>query len=95
MPAFTTILCACIGCLTMMLILFLVTASLPKSWLRDVVLGGLTAVGCAAYVVMPLDVIPEGILGPVGAVDDVALFGVAVEQVRKLLHRREHAEALS
>ena len=95
MPAFTTILSACIGCISLIVVTFFVIASLPKSWLRDTVLAGLAAVGCAVYIVMPLDVVPEGRLGPVGAIDDLALFGVTIQQVRNLLHRREYAEALS
>jgi uncharacterized membrane protein YkvA (DUF1232 family) len=62
----------------LILITFMVLLSLPQSKLREIVMPfvawGFVAL-CTIYVISPLDVLPEGFLGPFGLVDD---FGAAV-----------------
>ncbi|MBX3412814.1 MAG: DUF1232 domain-containing protein [Pirellulales bacterium] len=79
-------------CGTILLLALMVLVAIPQSRLRDVLLqvvGWLFAGGCAAYVLSPVDVVPEVILGPFGLVDDlIALIvgigsAVAAWQVRR------------
>lgn len=63
-----------IFCGTILGIVFVVLLSLPQCKLRAIVLpaaGWCVAVFCAIYALSPIDIIPEGLLGPFGLVDDV------------------------
>ena len=58
--------------------LFLVAVGLLM-WRYRIPPRGLVALGLAGfYLVVPVDVIPEAILGPLGLVDDAGIVGVAV-----------------
>lgn len=63
-----------VGCGTLLAIGFVVVAHLPNSPLRTLLvqLGGwATAAICGAYVVSPIDVVPEAIFGPFGILEDI------------------------
>jgi uncharacterized membrane protein YkvA (DUF1232 family) len=51
------------------------------------------ALGALAYVVSPLDLVPELILGPLGLVDDVAVVNYALEDLAPELARYRRAVA--
>lgn len=55
-------------------IVLLVTLSLPQSRLKDFlapIVSWCFAIFCALYVISPVDLVPEAILGPFGAIDDI------------------------
>jgi uncharacterized membrane protein YkvA (DUF1232 family) len=72
------LLVAC-GCLTV--ITFMVLLALPQCKLRDMLMPfvawGFVAL-CAAYVISPVDALPEIALGPFGLVDDFAAMAAGV-----------------
>lgn len=62
-----------IVCGSVLLLALMVLVSMPRSRMRDVlvqVVGWAFALFCGAYVVSPVDVMPEAFLGPLGLVDD-------------------------
>jgi uncharacterized membrane protein YkvA (DUF1232 family) len=62
------------GCGTLLVLVMVVLAHMPKSPLRTMLVqisGWATAALCGAYVVSPFDVAPEALLGPFGLVDDL------------------------
>jgi hypothetical protein len=66
-------------CLTILFIAFMIGLSLPKSELRTFVMRGCyaaTAVVCVLYCTLPVDILPEAFLGPIGLADDLGV-GIA------------------
>lgn len=62
------------GCGTVLVVATILLAHLPKSPLRTLLVqicGWATAALCGAYVLSPVDVLPEALLGPFGLPDDV------------------------
>lgn len=60
---------------------FGVLLALPHSRLKEIVqpfVGWAIAALSVAYIVSPLDVLPEMVLGPFGLVDDLAALAVAI-----------------
>lgn len=60
-------------CGSVLLLALMILVSMPRSKTRDVlvqVVGWAFAFFCGAYVVSPLDVLPEAFLGPLGLFDD-------------------------
>lgn len=59
----------------------LILLSLPQSRLKEIVqpfVGWAIAALSVAYIVSPLDVLPEIVLGPFGLVDDLAAVAVGI-----------------
>ena len=60
---------------TLVVITFLVLLALPQCRLREIVMPfvkiGIVAL-CGAYVLSPIDIMPEIVMGPFGCVDDLA-----------------------
>ena len=70
-----------VTCGTCLLAAFLVLLAMPQSRLRDIVMpfvGWGVAALSAAYVVMPIDFVPEAFLGPFGLIDDLVVLGIGV-----------------
>jgi uncharacterized membrane protein YkvA (DUF1232 family) len=87
-------------CITCGFVALLVLASLPHSPVRDLLLqlvAWLFAGTCGAYVLSPVDVLPEIILGPFGLPDDLlAIFmGIAslITAIKTGREARAHARA--
>ncbi len=53
----------------------------PVTWLA--------AIGAVIYTIVPIDLIPELLLGPLGLVDDAGLWGILVVLVTREKHRWE------
>ncbi len=68
-------------CVTVWFLAMTAALSLPQSELRDFVVKSLRFVWpalCGAYVLSPIDFLPEALLGPVGLVDDLAAGALGV-----------------
>jgi len=78
MSSFFGFLSVGLVCLTILGLAFMVVLAMPQSHMRDVMKKVLFAVACAIYVISPIDLMPEAILGPFGLVDD---FGALVAGV--------------
>lgn len=69
------------GCGTILILAFGSLLAIPESRLRSILvklIGWSVVVLCLAYTINPLDLLPEGLLGPIGMVDDVAAIAIAV-----------------
>jgi uncharacterized membrane protein YkvA (DUF1232 family) len=70
-----------IVCGSWLLIAFLVLLAMPQSRLREVVMPfvgwGVSALS-VAYILMPVDVMPEAFFGPAGLIDDAVALAVAI-----------------
>ncbi len=56
--------------------LFVILLSLPQSKLRDFlmpIVGWCFALFCGAYILSPVDVLPEAMFGPFGLIDDAGV----------------------
>ena len=65
----------------LLFVVFLVLLALPQSRLREIVMpfvGWGVAALSAAYIVLPIDIVPEAVLGPFGLIDDLLALGVAI-----------------
>ncbi len=63
-----------LACGTILGVAFMVCLVLPDSPMKSFatqVIGWAAAAVCGLYVAMPFDLVPEGLLGPLGAVDDI------------------------
>lgn len=72
-----------------LMLAFLVCISLPQSKLREVlmpVVGFAVAVFCGAYVLSPVDVIPEAIAGPFGLIDDAGALVLGIASARAAMN---------
>jgi hypothetical protein len=56
--------------------------------------GTAAIIGGLLYLLSPVDVLPEAVLGPVGLVDDLAVLVAAITYVRRLLADREAGAVL-
>lgn len=77
-----------LGCITLLGVAFLVTLALPDSPTKQFatqVIGWGIALACGLWVVSPVDLIPEALLGPIGALDDVGalLLGIGSAMAAK------------
>jgi uncharacterized membrane protein YkvA (DUF1232 family) len=80
------------GCGTILVLALIALAHLPKSPLRSLLVqicGWAAAVICGAYVINPVDVAPEMILGPFGLVDDIIAVIVAWISARAAIRAGE------
>jgi uncharacterized membrane protein YkvA (DUF1232 family) len=62
------------GCGTLLIVSLVVLAHLPRSPLRSTLMqicGWVTAAICGAWILSPIDPLPEILLGPFGLADDV------------------------
>ncbi len=83
--------------------LFLYFLSMPDSKLREVmmpIVGWCFAIFCCIYVVSPVDVFPEAIIGPFGLVDDIAAVVAGIAAARAAINaakakKQNHAETAS
>lgn len=74
------------GCL--LSIVFIAAVSLPQSRLREFLLpivGWGFALFCGAYVLMPVDLVPELIAGPFGLIDDAGAAVAGIMAARAAL----------
>ena len=78
MSSITHLLEVAVACATALGVALIVALSMPQSAMRDVVKNAVLTLICIAYVLCPIDPLPEIVLGPVGFVDDL---GVAVAGV--------------
>lgn len=72
-------------CLTILGIAFMVVLAMPQSRMRDVMKQVLVAIFCALYVISPVDFLPEIVLGPAGAIDDIAAVVIGIMSAKKAL----------
>ena len=56
---------------------------------RAIISAILVAAGALVYGISPVDIIPELLTGPLGLIDDLAIFGTAGLAIYKLLTGRE------
>ena len=72
-----------------LLLAFMILLALPQSRLKEMVMPfvhwGVAALS-VAYVVSPIDIMPEIVLGPFGLVDDLAAVAVAIGSVMTALN---------
>lgn len=75
-------------CGTILALAMLVLVSLPQSKLRDCIMpvvGWGFALFCGLYVLSPIDIVPEALLGPFGVVDDVGAVILGVASARSAM----------
>ncbi len=72
-------------CSTIFGLVFVVVLALPQSRMRDVMKKALMAVGCIVYVISPVDLMPEALLGPIGLIDDLGALLVGIASAREAL----------
>jgi uncharacterized membrane protein YkvA (DUF1232 family) len=68
-------------CGTVLMVVFMVLLAMPQSQLRDILvktMGWVIAILCGLYVVSPVDIMPEALLGPFGVFDDIGAIVVGV-----------------
>lgn len=73
------------GCGAGLMLAMVLLAHLPKSPLRTLLVqfcGWATAALCGAYVLSPVDVLPEALLGPFGLPDDLIALIVGIMSAR-------------
>lgn len=71
-------------CGTVLMLAFLWAVNQPASPARDLAMKALTIAGCLLYVISPIDVLPEVILGPLGLLDDAVAAWVAAKNGYRL-----------
>ena len=74
-----------------LMLAFLVCMSLPQSKLREVlmpVIGWSFALFCGAYVLSPVDIIPEALTGPFGLIDDVGAVILGISSARAAMNAK-------
>jgi len=75
-----------------LMLAFLVCMSLPHSKLREVlmpVIGFGVALFCGAYVLSPVDIIPEAFTGPFGLIDDAGAVVLGIASARAAINARK------
>lgn len=78
-------------CGTLLTIAFVVLLSLPKSELRTFlipIVGWAMAIFCGVYVVSPVDVVPEALLGPFGLIDDIGAVVAGISAARMAMNAK-------
>lgn len=71
-----------------LLAVFMILLAMPKSKFRDFlrpIIGICFALLCGAYVISPVDVLPEIALGPFGLIDDLGVLIAGVSSARMAL----------
>ncbi len=77
---------------SVVVIAFLILLAMPKSELRSVlmpIVGWAMAVFCGLYVVSPVDIIPEALLGPIGVVDDIAAIFAGISAAKMAMAAKD------
>jgi uncharacterized membrane protein YkvA (DUF1232 family) len=72
-------------CITIMGLAFMVILAMPQSRMRDVMKHVMVAIFSILYVVSPIDFLPEIVLGPVGAVDDIAAAIIGIVSAKRAM----------
>lgn len=85
MGDFFRFLSTCMWCGTFLGLAFMVVLALPQSRMRDVMKKVLFAVGCVIYIISPIDLMPEAILGPFGLLDDGGALIAAILSARSAM----------
>ncbi|HVX12074.1 MAG TPA: YkvA family protein [Pirellulales bacterium] len=97
MASFFQMLSVLMMCCTLLGIAWVVALSLPKSRLRTLlseILSWAFVVGCALFVVSPVDLAPEAFLGPFGFVDDAGAVFLGYQSFKSAMQlRRERHES--
>lgn len=73
-------------------IAFLVLLAMPKSELRSVmmpIVGWAMAVFSGLYVLSPVDLVPEALLGPIGIVDDIGAIFVGISAAKMAMAAKD------
>jgi uncharacterized membrane protein YkvA (DUF1232 family) len=84
-------------CATLLAITFLVLLAAPRSKLRDFLmpfLGWAVSAASVAYVISPIDVLPEIALGPFGLIDDIMAIVVAIASAMTAIKASREAKQL-
>ena len=79
-------------CGMVVVVAFLVLLAMPKSELRSVlmpIVGWAMAVLCGFYVVSPVDLVPEALLGPVGVIDDIGAIFVGISAAKMAMKSKD------
>lgn len=80
-----------IQCGTLLTVAFLVLLAMPQSKLREFlmpVIGWGFALFCGAYVLMPVDIIPEILAGPFGLIDDAGAVVAGIASARAAMNAK-------
>lgn len=83
MESFFSLLSVMFVCATIFGIAFVIVLALPDCRMREVVKKALIAVACVVYILSPIDIIPEIVLGPIGLLDDGAALMAAITSARE------------
>ena len=78
-------------CGTLLTIAFVVLLAMPKSQLRSFLMPIISwgmAIFCGVYVISPVDVVPEAILGPFGLIDDIGAVVMGIAAARKAMNAK-------
>ena len=83
----TLVICGTLLCMT-----FVGLLAMPKSELRSVlmpIVGWAMAIFCGFYVVSPVDLVPEALLGPVGVIDDIGAIFVGISAAKMAMKSKD------
>ncbi len=72
--------------------LLLVLLAMPHSKLRDFLMPIVSwcfALACGAYILLPIDLVPEIALGPFGLIDDVGVLVAGILAARSAMQQRQ------
>ena len=75
-------------CGTLLTIAFFVLLAMPNSQLRSFLMPIISwgmAIFCGIYVISPVDIMPEAILGPFGLADDLGAVVMGIVAARKAM----------
>lgn len=81
-------------CITITMVTFLVFLALPQCQLRSFlkpIVGWAMAACCGLYVVSPVDIVPEVLLGPVGCIDDIAAIFAGISAAKMAMKSDDDA----
>lgn len=73
------------GCVTALIVVFVIALSMPQSKFREVMKGGILVLVSFIYVICPIDILPEVFFGPFGFVDDLGVAVAGVVKAKQLL----------
>lgn len=80
-------------CGAVLLLAMMILISMPKSKLREFlmpIVGWSMALFCGAYVISPVDVVPEVFFGPFGLVDDAVAAVAGFASARLAMNSKAH-----
>ncbi len=72
-------------CGTLFGVAFLVVLSLPQSKARDVLKYGMGALAACAYVLCPVDIMPEAVMGFFGLFDDAGVAWAGLKAAKQAM----------